>query len=529
MWLMKSGERLSQYPEDNDINIPFEELQIELEKQYPGRWPGSFCEGARGPRFWEPDADNPTAAIVRRVGMQCFTGDYGFRGWSQIFGTKFVRKFEAFRTGNASKRTAYDGQCYWYQNTQGVWETQTGENYKRILTASYGVKATGKKGITDVDKFLVNILYQRRVEAAGPFVHYPYGPMRYNGSRFLNTAIYKVLQPRKEPCEHWGDGFPWVAKFFDTFFDEPGTKQRDVCLAWLTTCYVAALAQKPRSGQAEFLGGPTNIGKTFYTRRIVSPILGGHADASAYLLGDDTFTESYFCKPILALDDAEVAADRRIHKRYTERLKKLVANPDFMSNQKYRKASMIHWQGRVIVTCNDDAISLDILPSLDLSNQDKLILLKCKKPDVSFDDAEGIVASELPAFCRWMLSWEIPEELLGSPRFGIKEYLHPILVAAANERSPASQFLSVLRKHMQYFADNKTMNQGSDTWVGGAVQLTIDLGTGPLATVVKNMEPYRISQFLDTLMALGYNLRCTDSNEGKIWSIPVDIKREVRS
>ena len=44
---------------------PIGRVAEEVEKRFPGRWPGAFEIGARGPRFWDDTASNPTAAIVR--------------------------------------------------------------------------------------------------------------------------------------------------------------------------------------------------------------------------------------------------------------------------------------------------------------------------------------------------------------------------------------------------------------------------------------------------------------------------------
>jgi len=80
-WLVKVSEK-AKWTGDA---IPMEVLAAEVQDRFPGRWQGEFSEGARGCRFWDPTADNPTAAIVRPTGMQCFTGLDPFVPWSSIF------------------------------------------------------------------------------------------------------------------------------------------------------------------------------------------------------------------------------------------------------------------------------------------------------------------------------------------------------------------------------------------------------------------------------------------------------------
>jgi len=90
-WLSKSWDV---YESKTSINIPLEDVYTELERKYPGVWEGPFELGARTKRFWDKKADNPTAAVLRANGFQCFTGDKAFVPWSEILGHEFILKVE---------------------------------------------------------------------------------------------------------------------------------------------------------------------------------------------------------------------------------------------------------------------------------------------------------------------------------------------------------------------------------------------------------------------------------------------------
>ena len=102
--------------------IPMDVLAAEVDRQYPGRWQGGFDFGARGVRFWDPESDNETAAVVRETGMQCFTGGAAFVPWATIFGHPFVNQFEADRIGGSVKDIYFDGRDYWIRNFRDEWQ-----------------------------------------------------------------------------------------------------------------------------------------------------------------------------------------------------------------------------------------------------------------------------------------------------------------------------------------------------------------------------------------------------------------------
>src|SRR5690606_41516568 len=63
--------------------------------------------------------------------------------------------------------------------------------------------------------------------------------------------------------------------------------------------------------------------------------------------------------------------------------------------------------GRVGVTGNDDAESIRMLPTLEISNSDKLMILRAAKRDYDFPmDTDDRIARELPAFARFIYDYQ---------------------------------------------------------------------------------------------------------------------------
>jgi hypothetical protein len=106
---------------------------------------------------------------------------------------------------------------------------------------------------------------------------------------------------------------------------------------------------------------------------------------------------------------------------------------------------------RVTITVNDKPENLMVLPPLDDSLEDKLLLLRAFKrqmpmPTVTNDERRAFsnrLQSELPAFVHFLTTWEIPPALVSS-RFGVAHFHHPELVEAINSLAPEQKLLNLL-------------------------------------------------------------------------------------
>lgn len=80
------------------------------------------------------------------------------------------------------------------------------------------------------------------------------------------------------------------------------------------------------------------------------------------------------------IDDTVSAASFQDQRKATELIKRGVANPRISFMAKHVDAITIPWSGRIIVSLNDDANSMSVIPTMDSSNRDKLMAFKvCKK------------------------------------------------------------------------------------------------------------------------------------------------------
>ncbi len=499
------------------VSIPMDKVAAEVEKQYPGRWQGEFVVGVRGVRFWDSSADNETAAVIRDSGMQCFTGGQAFVPWSAILGGKFVRQFQADQIGGAISETYFDGRDYWVQLSNGKWQAKNKSDMALFLKVRRGLSTAVPRGssISEVDQALSQIQDAQSIECAAPLIHRPKGIVYLNGFRVLNTSSVEMFQPSEDSEVDPSRDFPWLNSYFTSLFDPP--EQLDYFYAWLQRWYQSALDGQMLPGQASFFAGVPNTGKTLLSTLILSRIFGGHIDASSFLSGEDGFNSHLFNSAVWAVDDVVPLTDHKSHMKFSALIKKMAANRTFSVREKYRVDKLIEWNGRVVVTCNDDPESLRILPDMDLSNRDKINLFRVADRDTfTFPkNVADIIQAELPFFLRWLLDWSPPGHVIGNTRYGVQTYGEASLFESSRHASSSYSFLEVLLKFFE--------GQVSDFWTGSATELLSAMlnDQDGLAGIVAKYTTRQVGRELSKLASQGYPLVQERTGAKRIWTINI--------
>ncbi len=400
-----------------------------------------------------------------------------------------------------------------------------------MLKVKYGLSSvTGRKETSsEIDRVMYAVQDQKTVAAAMPFIHFPSGIFYRSGQKFLNTSTVKCMQPAPTAGE-WGEKFPWLAEFFETFFDPDD--QADYFMAWWKHFYENAYREDPQSGQTIFIAGEPGVGKTFLSTAILSPSVGGDIDASAYLLGEEKFTSHVVSSPIMSVDDTAPASDLKRHTRYSSMIKKITANRTHLFEEKFQKAGQVTWLGRVVVTCNLDPESVKLLPNVELSLLDKICLFKCSAKGRKFPsvrDVNQIIANELPHLLAWLLQWEIPERCKGDTRFGVASYHEKSLFNAALQSSPSFSFLELLQDFLKAY-ESAGVVPGVTCWEGTATSLMADMSLDPrIGGIASRYTPNQMASFLGQLKSRGYNLERMRSATQRVWRIPFGLHNEVNN
>lgn len=468
---------------DEGVSIPIPAVRAEIIRRFPdATWPGGwdmFDLGARGPRFWDMDASDPTAALVRETGMQYFSDGGGFITWEGIFGATFVRRFLDDRIGSIIRRFAFDGRDFWEKRlATGAWGIVQEKHLREDLKIKDFLNSKEDASVgSEVSRAVSAIRNVQQVSAAIPLVYHPDGVISYEGARVLNVSTRRPVAPVQDLGD-WAVGFPKIAAFLMAVFEVDGdaeSRQLAHFLAWLRHWYLGALEQSPRRGLALFLCGPTNAGKNLLNKAIIGGLMGGSESAEKHMLDGDKFNDRLLSVAHWRIDDAVCPNDPQALRKWSQMVKNIVANDRQVCRRMYSSGHDIEWLGRLVVTLNDDPESLRVVPQIDISILDKIMLLKMRRP--SFDGWEMTdeeIGRELPYLGAFLRDFDPPEYTRPDrPRFGVQPYHHPALLAAAESTDESSSFEEVLRHWSDdWFAPG---GPGSDDeeWLGNPTELLL--------------------------------------------------------
>jgi hypothetical protein len=524
MWLTEACRRYKKsLGSDAERKIPIEKINEQLAIDFKDKLDLPVKVGDRVRRFWDDSGTNEDAAVVLDGGIYAFTNDDGFKPWSTLFGAAFVERFEADRVGKIQSDFYYDGQFYWDQGEDGKWRRRSESSFRIAAKVNYSLEARTPKGMTasEVERAIISVQENKSVHAALPFIHMRPGPIRIHGKPYMNTADALCIPPAEEGGD-WGEGFPWLAEFLDGFFDSPD--QLPHFLGWWKRFYKGGLDFRPLLGHALFIAGPASSGKTLLSNYILSKTVGGHAVANALLVDGSAFTGHYVKHPLMTIDDGECTTNTRAQARYESRIKNLIANPDMTYNEKYQQEGLVKWIGRIVITLNDDPEALRMIPDLNESLHDKVMVFRAQAPKKPFPpqkELEPMLDSELPYFLRWLLNWELPEHVKGSSRFGVKPFCHSHLHQRAVDGSEEQVFVDALN---MYLAELRIEDRNRTEYTGNATELyNAMLNSGTVRDLAHKMKPNQVSRLLNKAEKRGYALSQKRTKTSREWHIEIPL------
>jgi hypothetical protein len=498
--------------------IPIEEVANEVEKLYPGRWKGKFEVGCRGPLFWVDDGIDRIGCQVGDFGMICYSSraEASFMPWDKVLGKAFVQKWEVQAVKGFVDSMWYDGKLYWWHVDED-WVGRTKDDSLMHLR-NFGVpnKTSGKEVISRAEKVLCAVQDARKIDFAAPLLFEKDEIVNLNGDKVLNIGRREAMQEADVVDVTM---FPWIYDFITNIFVQPdgSNTQMDYFLAWFQRLWVSARNHHLAQGQMLVLAGDAGQGKTFMSRCIIGAALGGSVDASDILQGKTNFNKQAAETCIWRIDDAAYASNRNEAVRFGETLKRHVANPVATYHPKFRDAVEFPWKGRIVLTCNTDPQSLAILPSLNNTIADKILMLKFGGYMPTFQSnhlQEANVAKELPYFLAWLKQWQAPAYVIaGNSRFGIQGFHHQELVDASRESDSATSLKEVL----QLWIEGETQVMKCDpiveitsTELLGKLRSNIPGG----ADLMRQYSPSRLGRELRTLLGVYSPLKTVRIKDG---------------
>lgn len=465
--------------------IDLNKVEEALRKKYSDfgtRWPGDFKVGSRGCRFWDPSADNNTAALVRENGITVFTMGESFKSWGSLLGQEFVNGFVENRFGAAVKGVYFDGANYWRRAGQ-MWG-KFNEGSFRLDLISRGLSPEALKGetLSEMQRALHLVQKDQFIVGLAPSI-YAGDTFYLSGAMWLNSATAQVCKPATTEGTFLKLSellYSMFVGYDDVEGDDgevtqvlSGEDDYEHFMCWLARAYKGALEGKPVLGQAAVLVGPPQGGKSYLAYKIIGGLLGDAASADDYLSGETRFTDDMFESGVAVVDDGTNHDSLGKLSKFTQRLKQLVARPQQTYNGKFKKAVKIEWRGRLVICANDDAVSLQSLPDLTVNSKDKINIYKIRMPlGGGAFPSDADLASELPHLAKSLLTMKHSNRFEIDHRFGVKAYQNEDISRRLVNETGCSGFLEVLELYFRMVPGNIERMTSTE------LKLQIDIATG---------------------------------------------------
>ena len=320
--------------------------------------------------------------------------------------------------------------------------------------------------ISDRDKTIDNIMMTDNVDYVGELAGYQAGVHTVNNAKILVTKSPTIIKGDKRP-------YPILSKIFEGMFNSGDTPQLDFVYGWLKLARESVVNSNPTPGQCLVLAGPKNCGKSFF-QDIVTELLGGRTGRPfSYMSGKTDFNSELFGAEHLVIADENSNRDMNSRRLFGSRIKDYTVNTSMHCHGKFREALTLTPCQRLTISLNDEDDNLLILPPIDESLSDKIILLKIYIPEFPLDSSGVVnrqslwetIKDELPGLIHHIEQFKIPAKLRDS-RFGLTGFQHPILMESLEELNPEGKLLALIDHHL--------LDQ-EKTWEGTTTELESEL------------------------------------------------------
>jgi energy-coupling factor transporter ATP-binding protein EcfA2 len=331
------------------------------------------------------------------------------------------------------------------KDTRDCWISLPETSFKRQLR-KIGVnqRPADKNGISEMDEVICRLQMAENVAWSGSLAGYKAGFYTVGSTRILVTTSPVIIEPVQ------GD-WPLIRAVTEGLLSTEDGDQLMTVYAWLKVAYGALAAGLKHPGQVLVLCGPHGCGKSLL-QRLITVLLGGRV-ARPYqaMSGGTAFNSDLFGAEHLSVEDEQPSTDIRARRAFGAQIKNATVNVDQRLHGKNRDGIILQPFWRMTVSLNSESENVQILPPLEDSLSDKLILCRTNNcvmpmptgtPELRRDFWNALMA-EMPAFIHYLTIFEIPESRR-SERFGIAHYHHPEIVRMLNEVAPEYRLLSLI-------------------------------------------------------------------------------------
>ena len=267
--------------------------------------------------------------------------------------------------------------------------------------------------------------------------------------------------------------FPALSKILDGLFNSGDIHQLQIVYGWLKLARESVVNSNPSPGQCLVLAGPKNCGKSLF-QDIITEILGGRIGKPySFMAGKTEFNSDLFAAEHWVIADEIPHRDISHRRAFGARIKDCTVNKSMQCQGKFKESLTLTPCKRLTISLNDEPENLMILPPLDESLIDKIIMLKVATPEFPLDSSGVVnrhglwntIKDELPGLIYHIEQFTISEEHRDT-RFGLKAFQHPEFLNSLDEMNPENKLLELIDEGF-FTSDN--------SWEGTSAQLEVRL------------------------------------------------------
>lgn len=370
---------------------------------------------------------------------------------------------------------------YWTKDANGLWMQMTEGSMKRRLKYEIFADEESKElQFWKVDKEMLRIQLHCNVAWAGEVAGYKAGIHNICGHRVLMTSGPKLIQ-------HAPGRWDTLRKLIEELLQD----QTMYFYAWLKCGLQSLYKGAPfRPGQMLAIAGKRGDGKSFL-QNLLTVIFGGRSGKPyRYLIGQTTFNSDLIASEHLMVEDDANSTDYRSRSTFGGMLKNMSVNETQSLHRKTKDAIMVTPFARLTITLNDEPKALAVLPPIEESIADKIILLRSHKATFPNDgeDLDGRnrykeqLIKEIPAFISFLRSYEIPVDLKNQ-RYGVSAYQDSNLIWDLADMTPETKLLNLIDNLQPWEA-------GTAVWEGTSAELEIKLREKDKTGMVRDLMSF---------------------------------------
>ena len=360
------------------------------------------------------------------------------------------------------EQTFYDEATKEYLFPRAAGWLRLNETSVRRHLRAHGVASAKPEcvALSPLDEALNYVQMENSVCYAGPLAGHKPGVHNHSGGKVLVTHGPKLIQPK---AGNW----PTVKKFIEGMLQDPEGDQVAYLYGWLKVALKTLEKGEGYPGQAMVIAGGKGCGKSLMQNLITEMFGGRSAKPYQYMTGATNFNGDLFGAEHLMVEDEVATPDLRVRRKFGSEIKQMTVNQTNRYHPKGKQAIVLRPIWRLSITLNDEPECLMVLPPIDDSLVDKIILLRAHRQDLPteteaqrkkfWEDLTG----ELPAFMHWLEQMEIPTHMASS-RFGVSHFHHPELIQAIQQLSPEMKLWGMIEG---------TVLKDRSEWTGTALEL----------------------------------------------------------